>query len=155
MTAVDELVARILAADRRFKQLEGQGAHVARPNPPADDAAIAALRAAVPFRLPPSYERLLRVLDGAADFKWVRGELVSCAQRAAEPHLDESADRPDLWFFVLDDGCADGVAFDLATRGADGEMEVIELAGYREDVRHASLTAFLEAYAARLEGWLA
>jgi hypothetical protein len=63
--------------------------------------------------------------------------------------------RADLWFFVLGDDLGDGVAFDLKTRGPDGEMQVVELAGYVEDVRWPSLTAFLEAYEQRLEDWIA
>ncbi|HEY6877859.1 MAG TPA: SMI1/KNR4 family protein [Polyangiales bacterium] len=157
----DELVLlleRIRECDQRFKSTYDRGqfrASASRANPPASEGQVQALCDALPFRLPPSYLELLRISDGIARFKWVDADLKSTAQLLADPGLDDWPERPELWVFIYGADTSDGVAFDRRTCDASGEMEVVELANYQEDMRHPSLSAFLRGYLARLESWLA
>ena len=150
---MDEVLQRSMQVLRSIYTLWGLDLPVV-PGPPATTQSLNRLAAAVPFPLPPSYVQLLRIADGITNFYRLWGKIIPCTYRLEHPRFAEDWERPDLFFFI--EGTeGNAVAFDPATRNAEGEMAVLEIDNYLDADRWPSLNDFLVGYKERLEGWLA
>ncbi|MFK7987725.1 MAG: hypothetical protein AB8I08_17035 [Sandaracinaceae bacterium] len=148
MTALEEQIRLIVDALRARNNRRGE----LRPiilGAAVDEITLASRLATAPFELPPSYVALLQLHDGIEGFYGEHGELLPARYRG---QLDAAyADRVDLTdrMLIAADGAGHGLFLDGTDPGPEGETPLIEVTPDGM-LRHASLSAFLETYVARL-----